>query len=287
MRLSIHHHTSYRYEKPAEYAAQILRLTPRPHDGFAIHSWKLTTAGGGSLSSFEDGFGNVSHMHTVAHLHDHVDVSVEGIVETSETQGLVRGGHEPLPLGAYLRSTPLTFPSAAIEELAAEAAGAGCSGAVLRRLMELVGERVAYTKGSTGVLTTAADALAGGSGVCQDHAHVFVSAARVLGIPARYVGGYLCLEGQSFLDKDQRWTGFDAAREESGHAWAEAYDRDLGWIAFDAANGTVPGPWHVRTSVGLDYASASPVRGVRRDRSGICGNESLQVDVQVSRLAEQ
>ena len=274
MRLSIRHHTTYRYDRPAEYAAQLLRLTPRRYDGLEILSWRLTTTGGGRLSSFEDGFGNLSHMHTVAHLHDKVDVIVDGVVETSETGGVVAGGYETLSLAAWLRSTPLTLPSSAIEKLAAQAEGTGSDR--LLRLMQLVRERVDYQPGSTEVHTTAADALAGGRGVCQDHAHVFIAAARLLGIPARYVGGYLCMEDDG-----------NVARQDAGHAWAEAFDAERGWLAFDAANCVVPGERHVRTSIGLDYASASPVRGVRRSRGGLDAAESLSVNVQVSRLAGQ
>jgi transglutaminase-like putative cysteine protease len=146
-----------------------------------------------------------------------------------------------------------------------------------------VAGRVEYTKGSTGVLTTAADALAGGKGVCQDHAHVFISAARALGIPARYVGGYLCMDGQSAAGMNAA----DPVSQQAGHAWAEAYDSERGWTAFDPANNTIAGAWHVRTSIGLDYSSAAPVRGVRRDRGGIGGAESLTVDVQVSRISGQ
>src|SRR5262245_60041223 len=124
MRLSIRHHTSYRYDQPADYAAQILRLTPRPFEGLEILSWRLTTGSGGRLSGFEDGFGNLSHVHTVTHRHDQLDVLVEGVVETSETGGSVAGGFELLPLGAWLRSTPLTQPSSGIEQLAADAAAA-------------------------------------------------------------------------------------------------------------------------------------------------------------------
>jgi transglutaminase-like putative cysteine protease len=80
MRLSIQHHTTYRYESPAEYAAQILRLTPRPYDGLSILSWRVTTRGPGRLAAFEDGFGNASHVHTVTHVHDAVEVRVEGLV---------------------------------------------------------------------------------------------------------------------------------------------------------------------------------------------------------------
>jgi transglutaminase-like putative cysteine protease len=146
--------------------------------------------------------------------------------------------------------------------------------------MEHVSESVAYRKGATSVATTAAEALEGRSGVCQDQAHVFIAAARVLGVPARYVGGYLCVDG---LDSDGRLLHSELGQEQAGHAWAEAFDADLGWTGFDPANGVLPGAWHVRTSVGLDYESASPVRGVRRGH----GTEALEVGVQVSRLGEQ
>lgn len=284
MRLSICHRTIYRYDRPAEYAAQVLRMTPRSFEGMRVLSWKVGTAGGGRLTAFEDGFGNASHVHTLAHLHDTVDVRVEGVVETVDTDGIVRGTRESLPLDAWMRATALTAVSPAIARLAAHAASTAGTGRVLHRLMELVAEHVTYRKGITGVHTTAAAALEGGSGVCQDHAHVFVSAARTLGIPARYVGGYLCTEGDALTVTDE---ASGAVPPESGHAWAEAFDRSRGWMAFDAANAAVPGPRYVRTSVGLDYESASPVRGVRRDRSGVSGAETLEVDVQVARLAGQ
>lgn len=280
MRLSIHHKTVYRYDAPADYAAQVLRMTPREYDGLDVIQWNVKTNGPGRLSSFEDGFGNLSHVHTVVDVHDSLSIEVDGIVETLETQGIVRGGAEPLPLGVYLRTTPLTFPSEAISGLAADAAKATSASAVLHRLMELVAANVEYRKGCTTVSTTAAEALAGGTGVCQDQAHVFIAAARALGIPARYVGGYLCMDG---LDSEGRLSHSELGLEQAGHAWAEAFDADLGWTGFDPANGVVASPWHVRTSVGLDYESASPVRGVRRG----LGNEALEVGVQVARLGEQ
>lgn len=280
MKLVIRHRTSYRYEAPADYAAQVLRVTPRPHAGLDVLSWKVTTKRPGRLARFEDGFGNVSHIHTVADAHEGAAVEVEGTVETRDTGGVLRGATEALPAGAWLRATELTAPSPAITELAGAAARSSTSTtAMLRRLMELVTEAIEYRKGTTDVTTTAAQALEGGSGVCQDHAHVFIAAARVLGIPARYVGGYLCLEGDGRLGPGAA----EADEEEAGHAWAEALDGDRGWTGFDPANATLPGPWHVRTSVGLDYASASPVRGIRRGPGG----EALHVGVQVARLAEQ
>ena len=113
--------------------------------------------------------------------------------------------------------------------------------------------------------TTAGEALRSGAGVCQDHSHVFISAARVLGIPARYVGGYL-------------WTG--QPESEASHAWAEAYVEDLGWVGFDPSNRICPTEAYVRSSIGLDYAAAAPIRGVRR------GNAAERLAVSISVLAE-
>lgn len=271
MRLQIRHRTVYRYESPADYAAQILRMTPRPYDGMKVLSWAITAGAGGRIASFVDGFANLSHVLTVARRHDSLAVTVEGVVETSATDGVVRGADEPLPPALYLRSTPLTTADDAIHALAAQAArGTDGVSALLYRLMALVRERVTYRAGVTHVGTTAAEALATGAGVCQDHSHVFIAAARALGVPARYVGGYLCIE-----DSDDE--------QSAGHAWVEAFDRERGWLGLDPANGICPGERHVRTSVGLDYASAAPVRGVRRGK----GYETLQVGVQVARLAEQ
>ena len=284
MRIAIRHRTTYRYDRPAEYAAQVLRLTPRPHAGLDVLAWNVSSSSGGRLSSFVDGYGNPSHVHTVIAPHDTVDVLVEGMVDTRDTGGVLEGTDEALPLAAWLRSTALTAPSADILRLAATAAASARGRALLPRLMEETSAQVAYRKGRTGTATTAAEAAAQGHGVCQDQAHVLVSAARALGIPARYVGGYLCLDGNT-LETHERLSA--DGQEEAGHAWAEAWDPERGWVGLDPANATMAGPRHVRTSVGLDYDTAAPVRGVRRCRRGLHGSECMTVDVQVSRLAEQ
>jgi transglutaminase-like putative cysteine protease len=100
------------------------------------------------------------------------------------------------------------------------------------------------------VHATAAEGLTHGAGSCQDPAHVFVAAARLLGVPARYVGGYLC-------------RGSERDPDAAAHAWAEAYHPDLGWIAFDAVTGGRPGERHVPCAVGLDSFDAAAVRRVR------------------------
>jgi transglutaminase-like putative cysteine protease len=120
----------------------------------------------------------------------------------------------------------------------------------LHEIMLAIADDVEYTKGETHVHTTGAEALEQGSGVCQDHAHVFCAVCRTLGIPARYVSGYL-----------SHGAGHEA--HASSHAWADAYVEDLGWVSFDPSNRTGATEAYIRIATGLDYAEAGPIRGVR------------------------
>ena len=117
-----------------------------------------------------------------------------------------------------------------------------------------------FDEGRPSATTTAAEAFALKRGVCQDLTHIFIAAARSIGIPARYIGGYF-----------HRADG--VTEQEAGHAWAEAFVPDLGWVAFDTANGICATDAHVRVAVGLDYLGAAPVRGTplwRRRRGAGC-----------------
>jgi transglutaminase-like putative cysteine protease len=264
MRLQIRHQTAYHYANPIHYAIQTLRLTPRPHDGLSVLRWRVGGETRHDLPSFIDGFGNLAHTHTVNHPHSSAAVVVEGEVETQATDGVVRGAAEPLPPVFFLRSTELTAPDAALADFAASITGVSELDR-LYALMNAVRDRIDYRPGVTDAATPAAAALVASAGVCQDHAHVFIAASRLRGIPARYVGGYL-------------WTGDDVHEYEASHAWAEAYVEHLGWVGFDPANRVCPGEAYIRTAIGLDYWSAAPVRGLRR------GDASERLAVRVSVL---
>jgi transglutaminase-like putative cysteine protease len=138
----------------------------------------------------------------------------------------------------------------------------------LHALMNDIHSRVAYELGATHAHTTAAEAFADQRGVCQDHAHIFIAAARAAGIPARYVTGYL-VTGQG-------------ASSTAAHAWAEALVPDLGWIGFDPANAKCPTDNYVRVAAGIDAAGVTPIRGSRRGGNG----ERMRVEVRVE-IAQQ
>lgn len=266
MRLRIVHQTAYRYATPANRAIEILRLTPRGYDGQYVIDWRIDIDRDCRLDAATDPFGNTMHSFTVEGPLDGLTITAEGEVETQETQGIVSGQVEPLPAAVFLRETPLTAADASIREFADATASGGSSDrlSLLHALMAGIKDRLRFVVNATDTGTSAAEAFALRHGVCQDFAHIFIAAVRHLGIPARYVGGYL-------------YHGTEA-NGEAGHAWAEALIDDLGWVGFDAANAVCPTEGYVRVAVGLDYLGAAPVRGTRYGGS----DETLTVHVAVN-----
>lgn len=271
MRLTIDHVTTYRYSRPVPYAIQTLRLTPRSYEGATTVRWQVRGERDRPLPSFVDGFGNLVHTNTINHPHELAAITVAGVVDTQPAGAVVRDQRELLPPGYFLRITPLTAPDEAIMAFAAGALRGARPLDRLVALMESVGERVAYRQGATDAETSAAEALALGAGVCQDHAHLFAAACRSLGIPARYVAGYF-------------WPGENGSGAQASHAWGEAFVADLGWVGFDPANRTLQDERYVRVGVGLDCRSAAPVRGVRRGEAG--ERLSVTLDVAASQAAQ-
>jgi transglutaminase-like putative cysteine protease len=272
MRIRIQHETVYQYEQPAAGLIQILRLTPRNHDGQYVIDWRIEVSEDSRLAEHEDAFGNITHTFTVDGPVDELRVLVQGEVDTQDTNGIVRGTIERFPASLYLRETPLTGADAAITAFANEALGKAGTDELklLHVLLSNIKEEIIYDTDPTHATTTAAEAFALRRGVCQDLAHIFIAAARRLKIPARYVSGYL-----------HRSDGI--VNVEAGHAWAEAFVPALGWVAFDPANGICATDAHVRVAVGLDYLGAAPVRGTRYGG----GAEQLTVAVRVNQAARQ
>lgn len=272
MRIHISHATTYTYDTPPSGVTQLLRLTPRDHEGQHILSWRIDLSEDCLLHQHEDAFGNIIHSFTAEGPFDRLSVEVDGEVDTQDTGGLVKGAVECFPPQLFLRETSLTQPDSAIVDFA-KTAQAGTNGdnlALLHALLAALNRQIAFDTDPTHTATTAAQAFALRRGVCQDITHIFVAAARSLGIPARYVGGHF-----------HRADGVTS--QEAGHAWAEAYVENLGWVGFDPTNGICITDAHVRVAVGLDYLGASPVRGTRYGGSG----ETLSVAVRVAQARQQ
>lgn len=272
MRIVINHNTTYRYDPPAAGVSQALRLTPRNHDGQYVVDWRIHISADCKVLAHQDAFGNLTHSFSADGPIGELQIRAEGEVETEDTHGVVRGAIEPFPASLFLRETPLTRPCPEIAKFAIEVAEKPGSDrlAALHGLLCAVHETITFDTDPTHSATTASESFTLRRGVCQDMTHIFIAAARSLGIPARYISGYF-----------HRIDG--VTEQEAGHAWAEAYLPDIGWIGFDAANGICTTDAHLRVAVGLDYLGAAPMRGARVGG----GTESLSVEVLVAQNALQ
>jgi transglutaminase-like putative cysteine protease len=265
MRLRIAHSMVCDYDPPAAGAIQVLRLTPRNHEGQYVVRWRIDVTPDERLAAHEDAFGNTTHVFTADGPLATLRIEVDGQVETQNTDGVVRGTVERFPPPLFLRDTALTQADPAICDFA-QAVRAEGRGQVLAELHALLGNLhagLAYNPDQVQPAVTAAQAFARKTATAADFSHIFIGAAHSLGIPARFVSGYFRKE--------------EDCVEQSPHAWAEAHVAGLGWVGFDPANGFCPTDAHVRVAVGLDALSAAPMRGARY---GV-GGETLKVAIEV------
>jgi transglutaminase-like putative cysteine protease len=261
----------YRYDPPTAGVIQVLRLTPRNHEGQYVERWRIDVVPDARLAAHEDAFGNITHVFTADGPLDELRVEVDGVVETQNANGVVRGTVERFPPSLFLRDSALTQADSAIRDFAAKirSTSGGVVLAELHGLLDRLFEDMAGDSATDDVATSpapvnAAEAFARKHGAPKDLAHIFIGAARSLGIPARYVRGY-CRRADKSAD------------ENTSHAWAEAYVPDLGWVGFDPSHGRCPTDGHVRVAIGLDSLGAAPVRGTRL---GV-GAETLAVAIRV------
>ena len=138
--------------------------------------------------------------------------------------------------------------------------------AAAEALMHKIFADFTYAPGATQIATPLLEVLRSRRGVCQDYAHVMIACLRSQGLAARYVSGYLMMEG--LID------------QEAGHGWAEAHVEGLGWVGFDVSNGISPDARYVRVASGRDYAEAAPITGITFGRSAATLTVSLAVEQQ-------
>jgi transglutaminase-like putative cysteine protease len=263
MRLRIAHSSVYRYDPPTAGVIQVLRLTPRNHEGQYVERWRIDVVPDARLAAHEDAFGNITHVFTTDGPLEELRVDVDGAVETQNANGVVRGTVERFPPSLFLRDTALTQADSAIRDFAQKIrdSSGGVALAELHGLLDRLFEDVAGDATSSAPVN-AAEAFARKRGAPKDLAHIFIGAARTLGIPARFVRGYFRKPN---------------AEADTSHAWAEAFVPDLGWVGFDPSDGRCPTDGHVRVAIGLDSLGAAAVRGTRLGVSA----ETLAVAIKV------
>ena len=245
MRISIRHQMSMTPPPGTVHAVLQLLLTPQTGPGQTVESWRVDMAGIGNAGRFTDAFGNAAHLVNQSRPEGPLTVTVQGVVETHDSNGVLgRVAGEPVP-ALYTRVTGLTKAPAALYGKFRGSKESRLD--LLHALMARVGDVLGTAEQPVQTQANGAQSQTTGGAPppASDYAHGFVGACRALDIPARYVTGYLAMDGMPAF-----------------HAWAEAYDEGLGWIGFDARLQICPTDRHVRLAAGLDASGTRPVRMV-------------------------
>ncbi len=278
-RLKVSHHTGLRYTEPVSASFNEARMTPADGEGQLLIAHELRVTPSARVQAYTDYWGTTVEAFDLHEPHTVLDVTSSSVVETTQTT--------PLGVGLgwdELRTEPVTDtwceflrPSHYVDDARGDpsradllAALAACArpAEAIQAAVTAVENHMHYTPGSTNVFTKASEAWANGVGVCQDFTHVTLSLLRPLGIPARYVSGYL-YTGSG--DIGERVTG-------ESHAWVEVWDGD--WHGLDPTNGRLVGEGHIIVARGRDYADVSPLKGIYAGGH----SESLGVEVSLTRL---
>lgn len=263
MELKVNHETRYEYSEPVQYALQKVRLRPLSSVMQDVLDWSVDVTGGKIETSYCDHYGNHVDLISIERGADQLIVRVSGTVETKVSSGVLGKVYGRAPLWHFQQPTLRTTPGPKIRALPQIDPLNENVVADLHALSAAILEQVPYTIGGTHSQTTAEEAMSGALGVCQDHAQIFVAVARLSGLPARYVSGYLKMN--EIVDQD------------ATHAWAEVHLDSLGWVGFDVSNGVSPDEKYVRIAMGRDARDASPIEGLRMGTA----EETLVVSVQV------
>ena len=263
MKLQISHTTEYSFDQPVEYALQKVRLRPMSGPTQQVGDWALAIEGGTLETGYRDHYGNLVDLVSANEGTQKLTVTATGMVETLNTTGVLGMVFGRMPLWHFQSTTPQTEPGAHTEPFAKVIRQGETTLQGLHDALAAIIEAVPYATGQTRNDTTAEEAIEIGKGVCQDHAHIMIAAARQAGLPARYISGYLMMN--------------DRVDQDASHAWAEVYINDLGWVGFDVSNGVSPDERYVRIAIGRDGREAAPISGLRLGNA----DETMIVSLQV------
>ncbi len=283
MQYTIRHVTGFIYESPITESVMEARVQPRSEGSQRCLSFALSTFPSARVRMYQDHDGNIVHHFNLPGRVSRLTVVAEARVESLPP--------EPLPLALacsvwdildqvassgefweMLNPSPFARPSAKLRDFATEMNVRRQDDPLttLRVLNAALFARLTYSPKSTRVDSPIDEALDARRGVCQDFAHIMIALVRQLGIPCRYVSGYLFQEPE---DEDVR------TPEGSTHAWLEAWLPNLGWVGFDPTNNLLTDHRHIRVAVGRDYADVPPTRGVFKGSSAVRSELAVSVTV--------
>lgn len=280
MYYSIRHITRFRYNVPIHESMMELRMQPRDEGRQRRHSFELSINPRAQVTHYRDHLGNTVHHFDIPGQHTQLIITAQAMIALTPPpplpdilsadawdaldQMIQQGDYwEMLSPSHFARPTDLLTDLAAELNLHREADPL----TTLRHLNTAMRDAFDYQPSGTRVDSPIDEALQKRQGVCQDFAHIMIALVRQMGIPCRYVSGYLF----------HRREDHDRSEADATHAWVEALLPELGWIGFDPTNDLIAGDRHIRVAVGRDYADVPPTRGVFKGDA----RSELSVAVQV------
>jgi transglutaminase-like putative cysteine protease len=275
-RLRIRHVTGFTYAGTAQASYNEARMTPMTGSGQTTLFSQIECAPTAITWRYRDYWGTQVSVFDLQRPHQQLRVTATSLVETAERPAPSEGlswaelGSRVDQLAELLAPTALTTVDTELEVIAKELVADLPPAAAARAIADWVGGHVEYEPGSTGVRTSAQEAWSLRKGVCQDIAHLSVGMLRAVGIPARYVSGYLYPKADG--DVGQTVAG-------QSHAWIEWWCGE--WVPFDPTNGSPAGLRHVLVAHGRDYTDVTPLKGVYHGAR----STGLGVTVEITRLA--
>jgi transglutaminase-like putative cysteine protease len=282
MQYTIRHVTRFTYEAPISESVMEARMQPCTDTSQRCIRFGLSTTPPSRVKMYQDHDGNIVHHFNIPGRHSRLTVTAEAFVECRAPEPLPTDlGVDAwvrldgaTPSGRFwdeLNPSPFAHRTPLLDSLADEIGLARGDDPLctVMRLMADVHRTFEYSPKSTRVDSPIDDVLSARRGVCQDFAHVMIALVRRLGIPCRYVSGYL------FQQPDGSAQTIDGAT----HAWVEAWFPGLEWVGFDPTHNTTTGEGHIRVAIGRDYSDVPPTRGVFKGSSAMRSELAVGVSV--------
>lgn len=270
MYYTIRHVTRFRYSAPINESIMEVRFQPRSDGNQFCLDFHLHTSPRAQILSYRGEFGNRVHHFDIPNSHAHLTITAESLVDVNEPSAtpVKLDPHAWGELDALtandeywdtLMPSHFAAPTGLLDDLSKELEVRRRDDplTVLRDLNSALYSTFDYVPKATKVDSPIDEALRLRKGVCQDFAHIMITLVRGLGIPCRYVSGYLISQGR----------GQERATSDAMHAWVEAFLPDLGWVGFDPTNDSLADERHVRVALGRDYADVTPTRGIYRGKA--------------------
>jgi transglutaminase-like putative cysteine protease len=278
MKVAVTHTTRLEYSADVMEGVTQARMGPHSDAHQHCQQFELRATPSAAVNQYLDGFGNPTHLITVAAPHRYMEIVARSNVETLLVDPFQPPEVPPRPLtpaerADYVDPSGLVPSNAELDFLAAPFGPRTSDGTfeAVQALMELVYQQFEYASQVTTVATTVPEVLAKRRGVCQDFAHVLIGLCRSVGIAARYVSGYVVADPRQRDGASSSPRGFEAS-----HAWVEAFTPTHGWRGFDPTNNLVASLRHIKMAIGRDYRDVAPTRGTYRGQAA----EHLSVRVQ-------